>query len=148
ATIIRSLNNISIIVPNSEFITKTVTNWSHGETKIRVDIEVSVSYDSDLDNVLKVLYFIAENNTIVLKNPKADVLFRSFGDSSWNMMLRVWIENPEDFYKIISEINCEIVRKFKENNIVIPYPQRDLHFISNFPGTDKIKEENSKRNKD
>lgn len=133
ATTIKSLNNISIIVPNSEFISNTVTNWSHGDSKIRVDIEVGVSYESDLDKVLNVLKAIADNHPEVLGQPESDVLFRSFGDSSWNMMLRVWIKNPEDYYKIISEVNCEIVRKFKENNIVVPYPQRDLHFVSNFP---------------
>lgn len=137
ATTIKSLNNISIIVPNSDFISKTVTNWSHGDTKIRLDIEVGVSYDSDLDEVLKVLKTIADEHPKVLKQPKPSVLLRSFGDSSWDMMLRAWIENPEDYYLIISDINCEIVRKFRENDITIPYPQRDLHFISNFQKDDE-----------
>ena len=115
---------------NSEFISKEVINWSHGDLKIRLDIEVGVSYNSDLDIVLKALKDIAEEHNHILKNPQPDVLFRSFGDSSWNMMLRVWIANPKMHHIRRSEINCAIVRKFREMNIEIPFPQRDLHLRS------------------
>ena len=130
STTIQSLNNITIIVPNSEFISKEVINWSHGDLRIRLDIDVGVSYNSNLDDVLKALKDIAEENEKVLKFPQPDVLFRNFGDSSWNMMLRVWIANPKIHHGIRSEINCAIVRKFREMNIEIPFPQRDLHLRS------------------
>ncbi len=133
STTIRTLTNISIIVPNSEFVSSNVINWSHGDPKIRLDIEVGVSYNSDLEKVLKVLGNIAETHTGVLKNPKPDVLFVGFGDSSWNLLLRVWIENPKGHHTIRSDVNCEIVRKFREFNIEIPFPQRDLHFRNQVP---------------
>ena len=129
STTIRSLNNITFIVPNSEFISKEVINWSHGDLKIRMDIEVGVSYNSDLDKVLTALKEIAEENENILKFPQSDVLFKSFGDSSWNMMLRVWIANPKVHHILRSEINCAIVRKFRGMGIEIPFPQRDLHLI-------------------
>lgn len=130
STSIRTLNNVTIIVPNSEFVQNQVTNWSHGEEKIRMDIEVGVSYSSDLDLVLRVLQKVAEDNPDVLKEPAPDVLLMEFGDSSWNMRIRAWIGDPKRYYYVLSAINCEIVRKFNEHNIEIPFPQRDLHVRS------------------
>ncbi len=130
ATTINSLNNISIIVPNSEFISSNVINWSHGDPKIRLDIRVGVSYNSDLEKVLATLKQVAEANGHVLKRPAPDVLLESFGDSAWNMELRVWIANPGRHHKIRSDIHCQIVRAFRENNINIPFPQRDVHIVT------------------
>jgi len=130
ATVLKSVNNISVIVPNSEFVSSRVINWSHGDPRIRLDIEVGVSYNSVLEDVLTALESVAEENPQVLKNPKHDVLFRSFGDSSWNMNLRVWIKDPQQHRIIRSEINKAIVKKFREMKIEIPFPQRDLHIKS------------------
>jgi small-conductance mechanosensitive channel len=133
STTIRTVNNIDIIVPNSEFISEKVINWSHGEKKIRLDINVGVSYDSDLDTVLRCLKEVADENSHVLKSPVPAVNFIEFGDSSWNMQLRCWIADPKQHPLIRSEINCDIVRKFRENNVEIPYPQSDLHVRSSIP---------------
>jgi small-conductance mechanosensitive channel len=133
STTVNSLNNIAIIVPNSDFISNRVINWSHGELKTRLVVDVGVSYGSDIDLVLKALREVADDSPMVLKNPEPDVLFRDFGDSSWNMQLRVWISNPKEFYTIKSKINIAIARKFRERNIEIPFPQRDLHVRSPLP---------------
>ena len=130
ATVLKSVNNISVIVPNSEFVSERVINWSHGDPRIRLDIEVGVSYNSVLEDVLAALNAVAEENQHILKNPKHDVLLVSFGDSSWNMNLRVWIRDPQQHRIIKSEINKAIVYKFREMNIEIPFPQRDLHIKS------------------
>ena len=132
ATKIRTLNNISIIVPNSQFISSNVINWSYGDPRIRLDIDVGVSYGSDLDLVLKSLKEVALEHPKVLRDPAPDVLLRGFGDSSWNMRLRAWIDNPKGHHQISSEINCAIVRKFREKGIEIPFPQRDLHLRTGF----------------
>ncbi|MEA1980695.1 MAG: mechanosensitive ion channel [candidate division Zixibacteria bacterium] len=133
ATTIRSLNNIAIIVPNSEFVSSNVVNWSHGDPKIRLDIEVGVSYGSDLDKVLKALKEVAINHPEVLNSPEPEVLLSEFGDSSWNMVLRGWVARPKRHYITRSEINCAIVRIFRENDIEIPFPQCDLHVKSPLP---------------
>jgi small-conductance mechanosensitive channel len=133
STTIRSLDNISIIVPNSEFVSSQVINWSHGDPKVRLVVEVGVSYNSDLENVIRTLREVADENQYVLKYPEPDVLLSSFGDSSWNMKLRVWLKDPQNYYKIHSDINCGIVRKFRQNGIEIPFPQRDLHVRSPVP---------------
>jgi small-conductance mechanosensitive channel len=133
STTVRSLNNIAIIVPNSEFVSSQVVNWSHGDRKIRLDIEVGVSYQSDLDTVLRSLKEVALENPEILRDPEPDVHLREFGDSSWNMKLRIWIDNPKRHPVVRSEINCAIVRKFRENGVEIPFPQRDFHLRSPLP---------------
>jgi small-conductance mechanosensitive channel len=133
ATKIRTLNNITIIVPNSEFTASKIINWSYGDPRIRLDIDVGVSYGSDLELVLKSLKDVALENPQVLKDPEPDVLLRGFGDSSWNMRLRLWIDNPQRHHIIRSDINCAVVQKFRETGIEIPFPQRDLHVRSPLP---------------
>jgi small-conductance mechanosensitive channel len=133
ATRIRTLNNISIIVPNSQFTSSNIVNWSYGDLRVRLDVEVGVSYASDLELVLQSLKEVALENPKVLKDPEPDVLFRDFGDSSWNMRLKLWIDNPQGHHQIRSDINCAIVRKFREKGIEIPFPQRDLHVRSPLP---------------
>ncbi|HHE54211.1 MAG TPA: mechanosensitive ion channel family protein [Caldithrix abyssi] len=127
STTIRTLNNVSIIVPNSEFISNKVVNWSHGDTKVRIEVNVGVAYSSDLDLVLKTLKEIALEHPKVLKRPEPQVIFESFGDSAWNLNLRVWLPDPHKHHQIKSELNCAIVRKFRERNIEIPFPQQDVY---------------------
>ncbi|MBN2225849.1 MAG: mechanosensitive ion channel [candidate division Zixibacteria bacterium] len=141
STTIRTLNNITIIVPNAEFISERVTNWSHGDSKIRLDIDVGVSYASDLETVLKALREAADEHREALKTPAPDVLLMEFGDSSWNMRLRVWIDSPKRYYLVRSEINQAIVGKFRQYGIEIPFPQRDVHLRSPLPVPLKTNEE-------
>ncbi len=133
STTIRSLNNVAIVVPNSEFISSAVVNWLHGDPKTRLEIDVGVSYDSNLDTVMSTLLEIAKDEPDVLPEPAPDVLLLSFGDSSWNMRVRAWVASPEGRYGVQSRINCAIVRRFRERDIEIPFPQRDLHIRSPLP---------------
>ncbi len=133
STTIRSLDNITIIVPNSEFISSQVVNWSHGDPTVRLVVEVGVSYNSDLDKVINSLYTAAKENPDVLDNPEPKVFLSSFGDSSWNMKLLVWLADSKHYYRILSDINMEIVRQFRKNGVEIPFPQRDLHVRSSIP---------------
>ncbi|WP_018127513.1 mechanosensitive ion channel family protein [Balneola vulgaris] len=135
STTVRSLNNISIIVPNSEFISKDVVNYSYGDPTYRLVLDVGVSYSSDLDLVIKALNEVAEECDRILKTPKHDVHLRSFGDSAWDMKLLVWVANVKDHYSILNELNQAIVRKFREYDIEIPFPQRDLNFRNAMPSS-------------
>jgi small-conductance mechanosensitive channel len=130
STKIRTLNNISIIVPNTQFVENNVINFSHGDPTFRLDINVGVSYSSDLDTVLKALNEVANEHPKVMKSPKHQVHLTEFADSSWEMQLRVWIPNVKERYILRNEIHQAIVRKFDEYNIEIPFPQRDLHVRS------------------
>ncbi len=134
ATVIVTNDNISIIVPNADFVSSNVINWSHVDRNVRVHIPVGVSYSSDPDLVKRVLLEVANEHEGVLKEPMPDVVFLEFGDSSLNFELRVWtqayITRP---FVLRSDLNFVIKRKFKENGIEIPFPQRDLHIRDGMP---------------
>lgn len=130
ATMVRTVNNILIVVPNSEFVSKDVVNYSHGDPTYRLDVNVGVAYGSDLDTVLKALQEVAENNKNVMKKPEPAVHLVEFGDSSWNMQLRAWIGDVKRYPEIRNELNQAIVRTFRKYKVEIPFPQRDLHVRS------------------
>ena len=133
STKIRTLNNISIIVPNSEFVSTNVINYSHGDPTYRLDLNVGVSYSSDLDAVLKALKEVLSEHSRVMEHPKSQIHLTEFGDSAWNMQIRAWIHDVKEYPVIRDQINQAIVKKFRENNIEIPFPQRDLHVRSSIP---------------
>lgn len=130
STKVRTVNNISIIVPNSEFVSKDVVNYSHGDPTYRLDINVGVSYNSDLQTVVKALNEVAAENKMVLSSPEAEVHLVGFGDSSWNMQLRAWIGDVKDYPLLRNQLNQAIVHKFRDYDVEIPFPQRDLHVRS------------------
>lgn len=128
ATQVLTNDNISIIVPNSEFISSKVINWSHNDRNIRFRIPVGVSYNEDPDKVSKILLEVAENNPNILKIPVPSVLFDEYGDSSLNFFLAVWTSSHTDKPRVLkSQIYFEIFRRFKEEGVEIPFPQRDIH---------------------
>ena len=131
ATTIVTNDNISIIVPNSEFISSQVINWSHNNRIIRFRLPVGVSYDEDPEIIKNLLLEVADENPNVQKEPKPKVFFEKFGDSSLDFKLGIWTSSHTDKPEFIrSEINYAIFKKFKENKIKIPFPQRDVHIKS------------------
>jgi len=127
ATHIKTLDNISLIVPNSKFIETQVINWSHQDPKVRLHCSVGVAYGSDIELVKKTLLEVAEKHEEVLDSPQPIVRFMEFADSSLNFELLVWIRYPDRQFDIKSEINFAIDQAFRKANIQIPFPQRDLH---------------------
>jgi small-conductance mechanosensitive channel len=140
ATTITTNDNISIIVPNSEFISSTVINWSHTDRDIRLNIPVGVSYNEDPEKVKNVLLEVVDANQGVLQNPKPDVLFDEYDDSSINFSLRVWTSEYINRPGVLkSQLYYEIFKRFRKEGIEIPFPQRDIH-IKNTEFTVKRKE--------
>lgn len=131
STTVVTNDNITMIVPNGDFISQTVTNWSHGDPKVRIRIPVGVAYGTDIDLLQRVLLEVATENPKTLDDPEPSVLFSDFGDNSLNFELAVWTATmstrPRRF---ISSLNFAIEKKLRENNIEIPFPQRDLHVRS------------------
>ena len=131
ATTILTNENVSIIVPNSEFISSRVINWSHNDRNIRFDIPVGVSYSEDPVEIKKVLLAVADENENVLKRPEPFVFFDEFADSSLNFTLAVWTSKFTDKPRMLkSELYFSIFEKFKEKGIEIPFPQRDVYIKS------------------
>ena len=129
STTITTRDNISIIVPNSNFITSNVINWSHRDPKIILHIPLGIEETaSKLDIAKKVLLEIAEENPEVLKKPEPSVWFVNIGASSFNLELIVWISSPIRRHFIISDINFEIAKKFAQYDIDLTYPWTNLAF--------------------
>ena len=121
-TLVRTNDNISIIVPNSKLVSQRVINWSYGDPRARISIPVGVAYNSDVELVTKTLLLAADGVENVLKDPAAQVQFLKFGDYSLDFRLLVWSALPRRHAQIRSDINFRIERLFRERNIEIPYP--------------------------
>lgn len=141
STVVTTPEDIDIIIPNSKFISETVTNLTHDNTRTRIKVSVGVSYESDEDLVKTVLLEVAHSHPDIIKEMNPDlpdvvppfVRFIRFGDSSLDFELLAWIPNVMRRLEIISELHFMIRKKFREHGIVIAFPQRDVHF---YPASD------------
>ncbi len=131
STVINTLTNETIIVPNSKLVDDTINNYSYTNPRIIVINKVSVSYESDMEKVKKVLIDLCEENPYLLKTYSPVVRIVEFQDSGILMELRIWIKNARDKYDSIAWTNSSIWDEFKKNNIVIPYNQLDLYIKEN-----------------
>ncbi len=119
------------LIPNENLMTNQVVNWSYSSKEVRVKAPVGVSYDSDLDLVEELLYRAVDETDRILTHPKPRVNLMEFGDNSVNFEIRFWIRDPEGgLANIRSDVLKRIWQLFKENDIEIPFPQRDLHLRS------------------
>lgn len=131
STTIVTNDNISIIVPNARFIEDTVTNWSHGDAKVRFRIPVGVAYGSDIQLVKRTLIEAGKSHPSSLPKPEPTAFFDSFGDSSLNFELVVW--SDEMSYRPLrykSDLNYAIEKGLREAGVTIPFPQRDVHIYN------------------
>jgi small-conductance mechanosensitive channel len=139
STTVVTNDNITMIVPNADFISNTVTNWSHGDPKVRIRVPVGVAYGSDLKLLQRLLLEAAEEHPKALRDPSPVVLFTEFGDNSLNFELGVWTkEMTATPIHFTSEMNFIIEQKLRDNDIEIPFPQRDLHVRSGLPATQEL----------
>ena len=129
STVVQTFDNASLIIPNSEFISSQVTNWSFRDLTLRVKVSVGVAYGSDIELVRSSLLEIAGRTDKVLAHPRPDVLFSDFGDSALIFVLRFWTD-VDNMLKVGTAIRFEIDRVFRKHNIEIAFPQRDIHIRS------------------
>ncbi|QIZ72150.1 mechanosensitive ion channel family protein [Oxynema aestuarii] len=130
STVIRTLDRVSIIVPNSRFLENEVINWSHDNPVSRLHLPVGVAYGSDIQGVEAALLDAAKGHPDVLLVPPPNVLFLGFGDSSLDFELLVWSAEPSKQYYLKSELYFRIYALLEQREIEIPFPQRDLHVRS------------------
>jgi small-conductance mechanosensitive channel len=131
STWIRTNDNVVIIVPNSDFINNSVTNWTANDANVRINIPVGVSYSADPDVVRKIMLEAASKHPMVLDQPAPDVIFTDYGDNSINFMLRVWTsERAHAPASLKSDLYFALFKTFGEQKIELPFPQRDLHIRS------------------
>ena len=130
STTVVTRDNISVIIPNSAFVGGRVTNWSHGDPRVRLRTVVGVAYGSDTDLVRKALLQVADRHGKVLKKPAPEVQFKNFGDSSLDFELLVWIDDQQDRFRIASNLHFAIDAAFRRLAIEIAFPQMDVHLKS------------------
>jgi len=133
ATQIETFDRADVIVPNSELISGQVTNWMLHDQRGRIRVPIGVAYGSDTQKVKEILLKVASEHPDVIKDasvPEPKVMFHSFGDSALDFELRFFIRNIDTRINVISDINFAIDAAFRENNVEIPFPQRDIHIKS------------------
>lgn len=124
-TLLETLDGKEIFIPNEEFITQQVTTLTHSSTRGRVEIQVGVAYNTDLDFALKTLIQAAATCERCLNDPAPLAFVTAFGDSAINLVLHFWVENVADGRMgPKSDVMIEIMRRFNENGIIIPYPHQ------------------------
>ena len=125
-----TIDNKVLIIPNHLYLTNILFNWTEKGKETRESIEVGVAYGSDVDKVKELLLIAAKNHKKVLKSPESTVLFTDFADSSLNFKLIVTLSNSFETPFVQSDLRFEINKLFRENNITIPFPQREVHVYS------------------
>ena len=136
ATVVQTYDNASLIIPNSEFISNQVMNWSFKDQSLRRKINIGVAYGSDIELVRKTLLEIVGRTPNVLRTPSPDVHFLDHGDSSLIFTLRYWT-TVDEYYSTSTDIRFELDRLFRERGIEIAFPQRDIHIRSAVEGAEK-----------
>lgn len=141
ATTIQQLNNRELVVPNKEFITGQVVNWTLKDALLRAEVTVGIAYGSDTELARQELLKVADANPRVVKSQKPDVIFGDFADSTLNFTLRCHVNGIEDFIPVQSELRFAIDKAFREHNIEIAFPQRDIHIRSVTNLSEALKEQ-------
>ena len=126
-TLVRTFENAYIYVPNSEFISGHLVNWSRNDTTVRGSVSVGVAYGTNTALVIKTLRDIAHKNSTVLRYPEPSVFFQDFGDNTLQFTVYFWVNEFADRAKTCNDIRLEIDKQFKEKEIEIAFPQLDVH---------------------
>lgn len=129
ATKIKTTDNIVIIIPNNEIMTRDIINYTTISTDIRVRIPIGVSYDTDINKAKSVIVDVAKTAEWVQKDPPPKVVVRQFGESSVDLELRVWIMDARKRMDTISYMTDKVKEVFDKEGIEIPYPKRDITIV-------------------
>jgi small-conductance mechanosensitive channel len=127
SSIIKTWDGAEVIVPNGNLISNKVINWTFADQSRRIDIKVGVAYGTNVNLVMETLLECARQNKKLLSSPIPLVLFNDFGESSLDFELRCWTSEFGTWFQIKSDLRVSIEKAFREQNIEIPFPQRDLH---------------------
>ncbi|MBL7187058.1 MAG: mechanosensitive ion channel [Phycisphaerae bacterium] len=130
ATTIRRWDQRELVVPNKEFITGRLINWTLSDNVLRREFVVGIAYGSDIAKAERILYEVARANPLVLAEPKPIVIFKGFGDNSLEFELRVYITGIDNYVPVWHGINCAIDDAFRKEGVEIAFPQRDIHIRS------------------
>lgn len=127
-TLIETFDSKEIMIPNEDFITNRVTNWTYSNKHGRVEVPIGVSYDCDIEKAHTLILEAAREHPRCIDDPEPKCYLREYGDSSVNFLLHFWVADvTEGRFEPQSDVMRSIWKKFKKHKITIPFPQRDLH---------------------
>ena len=130
--VVQDRDGVEALIPNENLITSEVTNWSYSNRAVRRRLPVSISYDDEPELAMSLMVESAQEQARVLKSPEPVARLLKFGDNGIELELRVWIKDPENgIANITSDINLAVWKRFKQHDITIPFPQRDVHLVEN-----------------
>ncbi len=138
STELRTREDVTIIIPNSKFVSEKVINWSHSFDQVRFSVSVGVAYGSNIEKVISCLEEAMEETYDIISNPKPYVWFTEFGESSLQFEMIFWTKDIFSIERTKSDLRKIAYKKLQENDLVIPFPQRDIHIkgFENFnPGS-------------
>ena len=147
SSIIRNWSGADVIVPNGHLISNKLTNWTMTDQLRRIEIKVGVMYGSDVNKVMEILLNCAKENQKILSRPAPYVLFNDFAESYLEFELRCWTSNYTEWLEIRSDLRVTINNLFEKEGIVIPFPQRDLHIITDRTKDQLSEDDNTRRKK-
>ena len=127
ATTITSWDRKELIIPNRQFVTGELINWTLSDAVLRIVVPVGIAYGSDTRKAKETLLRVGAAHPMAARNPPPTAVFLEFGDSSLNFELRVFISSAEHFIKVADELHMAVDQAFREAGIEIAFPQRDLH---------------------
>jgi potassium efflux system protein len=127
ATTIMDWDRKELLVPNKEFVTGRLINWTLSDRIIRIKIPVGIAYGSDTALAERLMLKVAKSNRLVLKSPEPTAVFLQFGDNTLNFELRVFINSIDNWVPMLHSINQAIDKEFAKAGITIAFPQRDVH---------------------
>jgi small-conductance mechanosensitive channel len=130
ATAIQCGDNQTVIIPNKEFIARMVTNWTLGDTHVRLGLSVGVAYGSNLDLVQRLLTEIVSSHPRVLMTPPPAIFLRAFGEHALQWEISCFVPRPQDRTATAHDLLLQIDQVFRQHAIVIPFPQQDIHLRS------------------
>ena len=130
ASRVRTFDGAEIIVPNGNFISNEVVNWTLSDQKRRIEVIVGVAYDSDPHKVHDILLEVLKQHEDIADDPVPEVFIRDFGESSIDFRMLAWTPNFNNWIRIRSDIHFGVFDELKKAGIVIPFPQRDIHVRS------------------
>ncbi|MCA9261676.1 MAG: mechanosensitive ion channel, partial [Planctomycetales bacterium] len=130
STTIMDWDRKEYVVPNKDFITGRVLNWTLTDSVNRIVLNVGVAYGSDMKRCCELIHEILKAHAEVLEDPSPLVTFEGFGDSTLNIVVRCYLASFENRLKVIHELNCQINDRYAKEGIEIAFPQRDLHLRS------------------
>jgi len=138
ATTIRDWDGKELLVPNKEFVTGRLLNWTLSDTNNRMVLDVGIAYGSDVEAAMKLLAKVVNAHPSVLKDPAPNILFTKFGESAVILSARCFLGDLEDRMKHLSELHQQVYKAFNEAGIVIAFPQVDVHLDPDSPLTVRL----------